>query len=776
MAILAKLLGATTAVQACLAGMVFGLLPMLLHTGRNLEYEYVWMVSVLTVMGWPLHTLISPVKPMLSRPQKPKSWLGSCSALFAGASLPGLTAFALKLSPCSGHAFVQWIILQTLPACFVAGAIHQTAGYLAGQHGVARPRLLLAWMAFATSALAIPSAILWFMPQKRIVDVFLGFIHGPVYDELIYLHRDIWMKRAGHLSLAIAMGLAAAEFTSRPKRLISVSIPLLIWVIFTWTLRISPVTGHGMNILRKQFPAMEAGPGYTIYHGFKGDSNNRFMQAFRKQVDFHMHDLKANLQLKNYPAVQIYLYPDDKHKKLWFGGGATDITDVRNAGIHLGAHWHQPYRHPTLRHELVHALTSDVAFHGLGFHPNMALTEGLAVALAPEADHYGSMSMDQAASGILDLGLIPDPTLLFDPWSFWSFSGARAYTTAGSLIRFIIEQKGIKPIIEIYGGRKWSQAFGQNEKEIINSWRDFLRQNFHNDHSEQIQTRSLYRSAGIIRDICPHSFANKLAGNPDPEILHKMARVTGNPKLALKAYREEIKNIYLEFEKLDGSEKIRKIFEEIKPSINEVPADEEAIEKWILASDLQKYLDKGQGSLEPDLLDELINLHKSNPLPPRLARHVLLRKELRRLAQTGAINSLQASQWQLFLAGIRTIPEFKPRSTEPQKDHNQAEPWIMTYLRLREAYQTGTLSNDISNRSGLKATDLIRSSQIEPDAVIAKSHPSFEYEWNRSLAALLEMVGKFDLAPAFWAKAAKLAPNSTARTCMLENKRFVESW
>src|SRR5690606_24024804 len=96
------------------------------------------------------------------------------------------------------------------------------------------------------------------------------------------------------------------------------------------------------------------------------------LRLFR-DAEFHVTELKALLAEPALPHVDIYVYPNEDRKKLWFGGGATDVTDVRTPSIHITA---DGWPHPTLRHELVHALTSDIAFHGLGFHPNIAFTEG----------------------------------------------------------------------------------------------------------------------------------------------------------------------------------------------------------------------------------------------------------------------------------------------------------------------------------------------------------------------------------------------------------------
>src|SRR5262249_264444 len=103
------------------------------------------------------------------------------------------------------------------------------------------------------------------------------------------------------------------------------------------------------------------------------------IQRLHRDAQFHVNELRKlwGAAGQNGPQVEMYVCQWDDGKKVWFGGGSTDVTDVYTPTVHITGEAWPP---PTLRHELVHALASGVAYHGLGFHPNMAFTEGLAVA------------------------------------------------------------------------------------------------------------------------------------------------------------------------------------------------------------------------------------------------------------------------------------------------------------------------------------------------------------------------------------------------------------
>ena len=65
----------------------------------------------------------------------------------------------------------------------------------------------------------------------------------------------------------------------------------------------------------------------------------------------------------------------------------------------------------------------------------MAITEGIAVALAPEGR---KISLHQSAGNLLKKGHTLEVESFMNPW-FWGKSPKRSYTLAGSFILFLID-------------------------------------------------------------------------------------------------------------------------------------------------------------------------------------------------------------------------------------------------------------------------------------------------------------------------------------------------
>ena len=196
---------------AFFTGIAAAATALLIPSGRNLEYEHVTFAAAIVSVCWPLVALHRS-----HRIGSPTQWLLTVAALFSGLALPGLVMFALKICPCSEIGYGQWLMVQALPSCIfsatagnmtiIASRYFTTKSSSTGRFHW-RPSLL--WLAVVAVSMTTLAATLWFMPQKRTVHILLGFLHGPIYDERIWLHRDIILARAGHAFLFAATGLAA---------------------------------------------------------------------------------------------------------------------------------------------------------------------------------------------------------------------------------------------------------------------------------------------------------------------------------------------------------------------------------------------------------------------------------------------------------------------------------------------------------------------------------------------------------------------------------------
>jgi hypothetical protein len=251
-----------------------------------------------------------------------------------------------------------------------------------------------------------------------------------------------------------------------------------------------------MRHIETELSLKKSADSWTMY--YSPLSNSDSIADLTREIEFHTNDLQAILKLK-LPHIHIFIYPNAQMKKFLFGGLDTDVTDVFTPSIHIRE---ETGVHSTLRHELVHAALSGIGFHGLGFHPNMALTEGLAVALAPDpfedkTDEVASLAMEDKSKEYLES--------LFGI-EFYIESGPKAYSVAGSWIRHLIELGQIEKLLRVYSGQSsHQQYFSRLPGKVYIQWTEKLTRI--RGRAKDLETMRKSALPSLWESTCPHSVA-----------------------------------------------------------------------------------------------------------------------------------------------------------------------------------------------------------------------------------------------------------------------------
>jgi len=724
------------------------LLPVMMPAGANFEYEYALYASLLSLLLIPVFGLILPQKSIPDR--------------FAGASMgnylwvfvwgplialvPGLFFFLTGRCQCAqtGHYF--WMLLQWYPAWILAHAFY--FGFYRGRIlRLRRDKMFAAWLTVLLALTLLLILSLWMNPQKRALHLLAGFIHGPVYDDWIALDAGIIVGRLAHLFLATLL-LLLVWLRDRTAHLSACIILAGAWFIASVTASWSPSVGLGASKLNRAMRGKVSGDGFVLHYAPGEEEKKKDLagqqdlppaiKRLARDAQFHVTELRDILKESTLPQVDIYVYPDADSKKLWFGGGSTDVADVYSPSIHITA---GDSPHPTLRHELVHALTSGLAFHGLGFHPNMAFTEGLAVALAPTER---TLSLDESAAAIIAAKRVKNVESLFSAVGFWRESGGRAYSIAGSLIQYLISAKGIEGVKQLYAGLSWDQAIGEPQERTIAKWQAHIK-NLYDPKKNGMQAEALYRYPGILNDLCPHSKADLRRSRSegvlvrlrqpvgwDPDIDYNNWLLTLAPEslnTRLSIWRTEAKKVAEE--RVPNPEKLRSWRETVGQARTWPPKAIEDIELALLESDLRRVEGDRTGSL--NILNEALEFAKSTSMGDGL-----LRQFGARVAVESAALDTTALDWRKYLAGWRRIlPEAKPD-----------ESWTMTYLRLRRAGE-----KDMGDPEMLKIM-----ADAPADEALGVTRPAFQLEWYRMITAKLMHANAYEAAAQVLAKMADIAP------------------
>lgn len=621
--------------------------PFISYTGRNLEYEYSFIATLLLATL----TLLCVMSTRLCRWLESSKYLKITGLFMIG--LPVALAKTSKLCMCNTGEIFFWWGLQIIPSWFILWGIIETKKKISNTpYNMFFSSLLIA------TCFIWPLLELWFFPQKRSLSIIFGYIHGPIYDHLLHSNEVMIYRRTLHACIGLLL-----IFLPKMNRINQFYLTtILLALLGNMGLEFIPGQGHGNRALKQVLPNTKAGEGFTIH--YSPQTSIEKVQSIYSQSQFHVDEL--SLLFPEAEHVEIYLYPNKRSKKLWFGGGGTDVADVVTPSIHIGS---SSWPHPTLRHELVHAMAAKNAFFGLGFHPNMAFTEGLAVALAPTSR---SLSLDQTVEALEQQKRLPSLKRIFSPL-FWLEASHRSYPVAGSFIQFILENYSFRPIRLLYSGSRWKdlKSINQSFDDLTLSWLDQVGTQSNTPVSEDLYSESLFRYPGILSTRCPHSKASSQSSKVFPSWRSEIERPRSHQLNWLESLDPNNPKIQLEKHKLIAKKALQeKDRHQIKTMLDQLKSIKvrhlEDAYTILLTSDLYFWLDEKQKA--EIQLAKLIQIDKEKKIGSALKRHLVLRTQFFK-----SPSSEQHKYFRLFLSGLKSWS---------QKNINLAL-WPDTYLYLR---------------------------------------------------------------------------------------------
>ncbi len=122
----------------------------------------------------------------------------------------------------------------------------------------------------------------------------------------------------------------------------------------------------------------------------------------------------------------------------------------------------------------------------------------------------GELSVHEEARALRDLGLAPKLPGLLSPRAFFAESHRRAYTYAGSFVRWLVETRGRERFARLYRDGDFRAAYGDGLDTLVASFERYLDQFPLSDRARAVADRKFRRPA-IFRRPCAREIAD-LAG------------------------------------------------------------------------------------------------------------------------------------------------------------------------------------------------------------------------------------------------------------------------
>ena len=452
-----------------------------------------------------------------------------------------LAVNALRVRQCAPGEGLAFIVFGPAIGCALGASVGVWVGA-----SVRRARIApLAAAAIPVGATLLGLWAFYATPTVYLFGAFAGYFPGAIYDDLVRLPTRYLTYRASIMVAVLALAVlfdalwdssvGALQLKSRVRsRLGAVLVSIGVLSIVGASYWHGDELGHWVSeeYLVERLGKTEKGRRCIVH--MPRETSPEDARRLLEDCDFHVERTHRLTGVRADEPVTAYFFRNQNEKKDLIGIGRTLIAKPWRREVYLQmSRWPQP----VLGHEIVHAVLSNagrgpfaVAATWGGLIPNPGIIEGAAVALA--WDIRDDLDPDQWSRIMLDREELPPARSLMS-LRFSSLPARRAYMAAGSLIRFLMADRGMEAFLGAYGqGRIAALA------ELETKWHAYLGEVSVTPHERGVAEVALAQPS-IFSSVCPHALAELRADLHDDAAARDDARVLQTCREILDIERSE---------------------------------------------------------------------------------------------------------------------------------------------------------------------------------------------------------------------------------------------
>lgn len=489
-----------------------------------LGYEFALALGVVAAVTAPLLGLA------LGR-ATPSGPAGLARALCASSLvlLPALVVIglnALRVQNCNPRLGLAFFVLMPAPTALYGATLGVLVARLFPGAGRAARGVAIALV--IVGPLAATLWTLYTQPPIFAFDHLWGWFAGALYDEVVTPDARLVVFRVGTVGriLLAAWLLRLADRGVRKATLVAAAVAALA-VAAAFELEVGPRVGFRVTRaeLRKVLPDTVERDGVVVHLPPGLEPERR--QAIADDHAFRLGQLREKLGVTELPVVHSYVYSSAAEKARLMGGRDVMMAKPWLFEIHV----HNPVApHPVVAHELAHVVAASFAPPPLrvtsrkGVLVDMGLVEGLAEAVTPPR---GDFDLDTFARALRALGLAPDMRRILGGAGFWTSAPGRAYTVAGSFVRWLLHTRGPAPLRAAYAHSDFEAAYGEPLDTLVSAWERWI-DALPLSPTERAVAQDHFRTPSIFARVCAHEIStlrDEAQRSPPPRALDLYRRI-----------------------------------------------------------------------------------------------------------------------------------------------------------------------------------------------------------------------------------------------------------
>ncbi|MDP1827362.1 MAG: hypothetical protein Q8L48_29070 [Archangium sp.] len=387
------------------------------------------------------------------------------AVLLALSAAPALLMATLRTrfgTPCDPFASVAFVPLLIVPSAGLVAVLGALAARISKRWWLA----FLVYLGFVTLTALSTAWPLLTGPQVFAFNHLGGYLPGPLYDEELSVPASLLWFRFATLCLAGGLGALLQHQRRRGVALLAVFVVIE-----------SSGTPLGFRMTDAALARALGGEVETeelVLHYPSGLSDAEVSRVLG-DLRFRHHQISDFFGGPPPGKVRVWLYRSAEEKQRLVGAANTQFAKPWRREVHVHG---LSFPHPVIKHELVHAMAAPwgappfgVAASLFGLQPHVGVIEGFAVAADNPVDE---LSLHEWTAAMKKKGLLPEVASLMTPQGFYGAPPSRAYTTAGSFLRFLSDRFGKDKLRELYRDGDFDRAFGQPLPALAKDYEAFL--------------------------------------------------------------------------------------------------------------------------------------------------------------------------------------------------------------------------------------------------------------------------------------------------------------